>query len=96
MSRIPDLIDAMRRPRLLIRAARFGLEGYNRKTVLKRLLQTESLPGQEAVLERLLLKEQRLEEARHDRGATYSFERHIDFLIAIMAEARLLPRKASA
>lgn len=93
MSKQNENLSAMRRPRLMIRAARHGLEFYNRNTALRRLLRMETPPGHEKALERLLIEEERLEMARQDRSGTYSFERHIDFLIAIMAEARLLPTR---
>ena len=62
--------------------------------MLRRLLRTDSIPGSEVVLERLVDQEAQLEDARQGAGAKYSFERHIELLVAIMAEARLLPRNA--
>jgi hypothetical protein len=45
---------------------------------------------------RLISEEERLEMIRCSGDAAYSLTRHIEVLIALMAEARLLPRDASA
>ncbi|WP_038078698.1 DUF6477 family protein [Thioclava pacifica] len=80
------------RPRLLVRAARFGLEGYSRKRDLKRVLRCAELPRPGTALPMLMAEEEILDQARRDGEATYNVARHIEILIAMMAEARLLPR----
>lgn len=90
-----ELIDQMaqlRRPKLLIRAARFGQRDYQRGRDLKRLLAARDLPKPEEALRVLLAEEEDLETARRTGAAGYSFLRHIEVLIAMMAEVRLLPR----
>lgn len=90
-----DQIDQMarlRRPKLLIRAARFGQRDYDRSRDLRRLLAARDLPGPEAALRALMAEEAGLEEARQTGEAAYSFLRHIEVLIAMMAEARMLPQ----
>ncbi|ADE85611.1 DUF6477 family protein [Rhodobacter capsulatus] len=90
-----DQIDQMarlRRPKLLIRAARFGQRDYDRNRDLRRLLATRELPGPEAALRLLMAEEDGLEAARQAGEAGYSFLRHIEVLIAMMAEARGLPQ----
>lgn len=94
MTDLNELISALRRPRLLIRAARFGQSDYNRRRDLKRLIATPTPPSPEAALRVLIEEEERLEAARREGTATYSLMRHIELLIALMAEARLLPRPA--
>ncbi|KFE34960.1 DUF6477 family protein [Thioclava atlantica] len=89
----PDL-SGLTRPRLLVRAARFGLRDYNRRRDLKRLMRLADPPHPEAALRQLMAEEDALEQARRAGEATYSFARHIELLIAVMAEARLLPRPA--
>lgn len=91
MTDLNELISALRRPRLLIRAARFGQRDYNRRRDLRRLLAAPVAPGPEAALRVLIAEEERLEEARREGAAAYSLMRHIEVLIAMMAEARLLP-----
>lgn len=87
------LLNELRRPRLLIRAARFGLEDYRRERDLKRLVPTPLLPS--CTVPQLLEVEERLEETRRTGDAAYSVARHIDVLIALMAEVRLLPRNVA-
>lgn len=89
------LLKALRRPRLLIRAARFGIQDYNRDRDLCRLMKTAKTPPPLAALDQLLVEEERLEATRQAGEASYSISRHVDVLIALMGEARLLPRPAS-
>lgn len=79
----------LRRPRLLVNAARHGIASYRRERDLRRLLETA--PSPEIALPRLLSEEERLEQTRRAGDATYSVMRHIEVLSALMAEARLLP-----
>ncbi|AOZ69402.1 hypothetical protein LPB142_08820 [Rhodobacter xanthinilyticus] len=96
MKDLSDLIANLRRPRLLIRAARFGQTDYNRARDLRRLMQAQAVPGPEQALERLIEEEAKLEASRQEGAANYSLMRHIELLIAMMAEARLLPRPPQA
>jgi hypothetical protein len=91
MTDLRDFVSAIRRPRLLIRAARFGQIDYNRKRDLARLMRQSDIPAPEQALAKLLEEESLLEQARRAGAAHYSFLRHIDILIAMMAELRLLP-----
>lgn len=45
MNDVTTLLNALRRPRLLIRAARFGLNDYNRNRDLKRVMRTSTAPS---------------------------------------------------
>lgn len=92
---MPDaasLVASLRRPRLLVRAARAGLAEYNRSRDLRRLMRTTDAPAPETALSVLLAEEERIEAIRQAGDASYSFGRHIEILIAMMAEVRLLPR----
>ena len=84
----PTLAD-LRRPRILVNAARHGLAGYRRDRDLRRLIDA-ALPPERAV-PRLICEEERLEETRRAGDAAYSVMRHIEVLSALIAEARLLP-----
>lgn len=79
---------ALRRPRLLVNAARLGLTGYRRDRDLRRLI--DAILPPDAAVPRLLGEEARLEEFRISGDATYSVARHIEVLSALMAEARLV------
>ncbi len=77
-------IAALRRPRLLLQAARFGLADYRPERDLRRI--TGLPPG--AALPALLAAEEALERIRKTGDATYSITRHLEVLIALLAEAR--------
>ena len=80
----------LRRPALLLRAARFGLADYQRDRDLKRLLRQEAAGGPEKILPRLIDEEDQLEQTRKAGDASYSLARHIEVLIALLGEATLL------
>ncbi|WP_347266451.1 DUF6477 family protein [Paracoccus sp. (in: a-proteobacteria)] len=83
----------MRRPRLLVRAARAGLAGWSRRRDLRRLLRCEDLPAVAAALPRLRAEEESLDMARRAGQAEYDVQRHILLLVAILAEtAEAAPR----
>lgn len=82
-------LAALTRPRLLVRAARLGVEDYRRERDLRRLT-VHAAP--DSAFPRLLEQEAMLEARRLDGDAAYSIARHIEVLIALMAEARLQPR----
>lgn len=83
-------IDAIRRPRLLIRAARIGAQDYRRQGWLTPLLPSGCAGPDGASLQRLLDMEEELDSQRRADAACYSVARHLDVLIAVIAEARLL------
>jgi Family of unknown function (DUF6477) len=87
------LLSELRRPRLLIRAARLGLQDYRRDRDLRRLIAQTLSP--ERAVPQLVEEEERLEETRKAGDAAYSVSRHVEVLIALMAEVRLLPRKVA-
>lgn len=91
MSEPCNLLSEMRRPAMLIRAARFGLVDYRRERDLRRLIKSE--PSPERAVPRLIEVEERMEATRRAGDAGYSVNRHIDVLIALLAEARTLPRE---
>ncbi len=91
MTDFQTLLANLRRPRLLIRAARYGLADYRRDRDLRRLIGQISAP--DVAVERLMNEEQFLEETRRAGDATYSVTRHIEILIALICETRLLPRR---
>lgn len=97
MSDPTALLAGIRRPRLLIRAARFGVADYNRARDLKRVLGTPAIRSPQATLETLIAEEARCEGARSTGDGSYNVTRHVDVLIALMGEARLLqsPPKAA-
>ncbi len=91
MNDLHKILKSLNRPRLLIRAARFGLQDYRRDRDLSRVLETPAPSTTESALSALLDAEAEIEEIRVSGDVSYSASRHINLLIAVMAEARLLP-----
>ena len=90
MQDILTMLNTLRRPRLLMRAARIGADDYRRSVHLPRLLGYGGLPRHGAALMRLIEIEAGLNEQRVVEDSSYSLLRHIDVLIAIVGEARTL------
>lgn len=88
------LLATLRRPRLLMRAARFGLTEYRRERDLRRFVAGNASP--EATVSTLITAEAKLEATRLTGDAAYSVARHIEVLIALLAEAQLLRRSETA
>lgn len=90
MQDVLSMLAALRRPRLLIRTARLGAEGYRRDSHLQRLLGYGSVPRNAPALLRLMELEAEENERRRTGDTGYSLARHIDILIAMMGEAQIL------
>ncbi len=93
MTDIRTAVQQLQRPKMLIHAARMGLADYRRERDLRRLGQM-SLPPEQA-LPHLLEAEESAEHKRRSGDLGYSPMQHIDLLIALLAEIRLLPRAAA-
>ena len=92
MTDFSSVLKELRRPRLLIRAARHGLCDYRRDRDLRRLMRLSTLPSPDRALRVLLTEEAEIERNRQSGDARYSVAHHIEILVALMAEVRLLPR----
>ena len=90
MTDLLTLLNQLRRPKILIQAARFGMIEYRREASLRRLLSATQLPGNGAALAALMEIEGELEDQRRIDDASYSPARHVEVMIAIMGEARFL------
>lgn len=90
MSDFRLMLADLRRPRLLMHAARFGLGDYRRERDLRRLVSCGTAPEQ--TVPNLISVEEKLEATRLAGDASYSVARHIDVLVALLAEAQLLRR----
>ncbi len=90
MTDLTSAVAALRRPRLLIHAARNGLADYDRERDLRRLTRQPQALAPDQALRRLMDEEGRVEAHRRDGVACYSMTRHIELLIALMAEAAAL------
>ena len=88
MCQISQDLAALRRPGLLVDAAKYGTESYERRRDLRRMLRVAIPASPRAALEKLLPIEAALEKRRKVADKTYSFARHVDILVALLAEAR--------
>ena len=95
MQDILSMLNALRRPGLLIRAARFGVQDYRRNLHLQRVLGYGGVPRTAKALVSLMEIERGLNDQRKTNDAGYSLTRHVDVMIAIMGEARLLQASRS-
>lgn len=84
------LLNTLRRPQLLIRAARIGAQDYRRAAHLRRHLGYGPLPQSASALRQLVEMEAALDDQRRRSDAAYSPIRHVEILIAMMGEARIL------
>lgn len=89
MEDLGTALSTLKRPQLLVRAARAGLLDYNRKRVLRRLIGTETPPTPADALDRLMKLEREADDSRRAGAAHYSILRHVELLIALLGEARL-------
>ncbi|MEM6408062.1 MAG: DUF6477 family protein [Pseudomonadota bacterium] len=96
MSQLDGFLATLRRPRLLVRAARHGISDYNRKRDLTRLTGQNPSKSTRAIVEGLIAQEEQLEETRRSGDAAYRPSKHIELLVALIAECRLLPRSLGA
>ncbi len=94
MSDVLSRLAALRRPKLLVHAARLGLADYHRDRDLKRLMHRANLPSPGAAVTLLMEEEAELNATRKEGVAGYSPTRHVAVLIALLGEARLIPRLA--
>lgn len=84
------LIGSLNRPRLLVSAARFGVDDYSRNVHLGRILKAAVLPRTGEAIIRLLDLESAMEVKRVAGAADYAPARHVAVLVALMGEARIL------
>ncbi len=78
----------LKRPQILVRAARFGLDDYRREPHLRRCLKIDEAPTPGKALVLLLDIEKQINSVRETNNGDYRAARHIDVLVAIMAEAQ--------
>ena len=92
---VPEL-PRLRRPKLLVAAARHGQHGYRRARDLRRLMQgAEDVPAPGKALAWLTEREAQMDEARRAGVPGWDLQTHVLLLIALLAEMRLV-REAAA
>lgn len=96
MTDFAAVIATLRRPRILVRAARCGLADYRRDRDLKRILRLPRAAASAQAMSTLLAEESRLEAIRAAGEATYSLQRHVAVLTALLAEALAVQSRVAA
>lgn len=87
MSLIEDA-KLLRRPKILVRAARFAMLEFRRDRMLRRILRQDVPASPMAVLGLLMHRERELETMRKEQDPSYSVAHHVDALAAVMSELR--------
>ncbi|MEM6888868.1 MAG: DUF6477 family protein [Pseudomonadota bacterium] len=90
MQDVLSMLQQVRRPALLMRAARIGAADYRRDAHLPRLLGFGVLPRHGAALMKLMQQEEEVNQKRLHNDRSYSLVKHVDLLIAMIGEARVL------
>ncbi|WP_323037476.1 DUF6477 family protein [Pararhodobacter sp.] len=85
----------IKRPQLLLRTARHGTRDYNRNTDLRRILRVPATPPPGVATVRALIElEAWQNEMRtrppHEIGTPWRAARHVEVLIALIAEAGIM------
>ena len=96
MQDVLSRVTQLHRPRLLVRTARHGIADYDRVTHLRRLIKGVTLPGPAQAIVQLLELEAMAEEQRTTDRAEYSVARHVELIVALMCEARILKASQAA
>ena len=94
MSQIVELITALRRPRILVQAARHGVQSYDSKREIMKLTGYNSSTA-EALVDCLARRERLLDRERREGSETYDMHQHIQVLTALLAELRPLLRRST-
>lgn len=90
MSIFERTLAQLRRPRLLVQAARHGLSSYDRDSVVSRIVKGAAPGPGTASFDLLARAERALDDARRRGDVGYSAAGHVEALTALIAEARLL------
>jgi hypothetical protein len=89
MNDLMSMLNTLRRPRLMMRAARIGAEEYRRAVHLPRLLGDKCPARSGNALMQLMDMEAEFEMKRTTGDPGYRLAGHVDVLIAIIGEARV-------
>jgi hypothetical protein len=90
MQDLQSRLTNLKRPRLLVRAARIGASNYSRERDLRRVLGFFRPPRTAAAIMKLLDFEYEVNQQRLGKDSGYTLTRHVEILIAIVAEATIM------
>lgn len=80
----------IKRPRILVRAAKIAAQHFHRETALRRIMKCSIVPPKGKALQFLTDQEAHLNTLRLEGEASYSMRRHINVLAALLVEKSLL------
>jgi len=87
-----DILNAKRRPKILLSAVRQACKFYSRDRDLSKIIHTIGRIDSTRLSERLLDKEECLDQARRTGCASYNLSKHIQVLVALVEEIKLIKR----
>lgn len=90
MTDFHHLLTRLRRPASLVRAAQHGANDYDRSRHLARIAGEVLDSSPQDAIDLLLCREAEQEDYRVTRFPAYNAVRHLELLIAILGELRLL------
>ena len=90
MQDLIERLSSIKRPQLLIRAARIAARDYNRGQHLQRLMGYGPLPKPARAVMLLIEQEQQLNQKRVNDDPGYPIFRHIEVMMALMGEAQMV------
>ncbi|MGB0960212.1 MAG: DUF6477 family protein [Halocynthiibacter sp.] len=82
-----SVLETMKRPKILMLAARHRVADYTRDKDLRKLTRTDYMPGPSEALLLLISLEKSMNHKRVEQDGTYNVYRHVDVLGAILGEA---------
>ncbi|MBL4751561.1 MAG: hypothetical protein JKX71_13435 [Amylibacter sp.] len=91
---LEDDVAVIKRPKILLLAAKIGLRTYSRNKELKRLFKMRTAPQPPHALGMLRTREIDLEKARKKGKAAYDMKLHIQVMTALLQELYLSPKKS--
>lgn len=90
MQDILSQLAQVRRPSLLMRAARIGAQDFQREVHLPRVLGAATPTRHGPALMQLMEIETVINEQRLNEGSSYNLLQHVEVMIALVAEAHAL------
>lgn len=90
MNRLLIQVQNLKRPRILVQAAKVGAQHYQRKRYLRDHFGSAAPGTASNFVQELLAKENLHNQQRIEKSAHYRAGQHLEVMIALIAEAKLL------
>lgn len=89
---LEDVLNSKRRPKILLKAVGQACKLYSRDRDLSKIIHTTGRIDSTRLSERLLDREECLDQARRTGCASYNLGKHIQILVALVEEIKLIKR----